>query len=302
VSPDAVDRNAGFAADQPAGQRQDGRVGVTGQQQVRRVMPAERAEHGGHHVEAGQQREDDQRRAAGVRAVRVGVEADQNVRQTHRAEADRQDQRQAGVERVRFAGTERLEPGRVALRGQAGADRDGVAGLQRHAGARTEPVRAVGQPDRSAHSAAVHRPVDRQRLGHRRPDRCRRADRDHGVLCRARIAARQRLVPVLPDADQHERRHQQRDELQPELQGLRERDRPHAAHHDSSQHDAAHDQSARPARRAGLRAECERRALQLRDEVEPADEDDQRAGDAPDDRRAEPDLREVGQGVRPAAP
>ncbi len=60
--------------------------------------------------------------------------------------------------------------------------------------------------------------------------------------------------------------------------------------------------AASPVRGAGLRRQRQAGALQLRDEVQPADEHDQHARGAADDHRPQPDLREVGQRVRPAAP
>ena len=69
-------------------------------EQLGRVDAAEHAVQRREQVEHADQAEHDQRGAAGGRAVRVGVEADQHVRQAHRAEERGQDERVGRVERV----------------------------------------------------------------------------------------------------------------------------------------------------------------------------------------------------------
>ena len=66
--------------------------------------PTEHAVEDGQHVEAGEQDEHDEGRAASSPAVTVGVEADDDVRQAHRAEEGREHERVGEVEGVVAAG------------------------------------------------------------------------------------------------------------------------------------------------------------------------------------------------------
>ena len=92
--------STGCPADRRAGQQQDDGIGLTGEQQLRRVEPAQGAEHRREEVERAEQADDDQRRTTGRTAVRVGVEPDQDVRQPHRAKERSEDQRVDAVERM----------------------------------------------------------------------------------------------------------------------------------------------------------------------------------------------------------
>ncbi len=182
------------------------------------------------------------------------------------------------VQRVLLTRTERPQPGLVALHGQRVDHRHHVAAAEPEPGAAADPMTSRGERDRTVGGCPVDAAVHDQRLGDRHPHRRGRLHR-HGHRARGRrVAVGQAVTTVLPHPDQHQRRNEQGDELQPELHGLRERDRPHATHDDRGDHHAAHDQAADPAGRTGLRPQGERRALQLRHQVQPTDEHDERAG------------------------
>ena len=155
----------GLAADHPLGQHQRGGVGIAGQQQVRDVTPPDRAVHRRQQVERGQQDDHDQRCPARVPSVGIGVEPHEHVRKAHRAQTDREDERQAGVQRMRDARAEGPQPGPVVLLGQRGDDRD------------DDPPRRAS-PDCPRRCDAVPlsaRPV--RRPGGRRPARSRSGSR-----------------------------------------------------------------------------------------------------------------------------
>ena len=120
VSPDAVDRNAAKAPavtsapsstpDSPGNIRSGNSKTVASVWPVSsrsgHVAPTENTEDGGQQIERRQDGDDDQRGAPGVAAVRIGIEPDEYVGQPHRAEADRQGQRQARVQRMRSPGAQ----------------------------------------------------------------------------------------------------------------------------------------------------------------------------------------------------
>ena len=256
-------------------------------------MATERSEDRRQQVEHRQHRQDDERRPPRVPAVGVGVEAHEHVRQPHRAQADGEDQRQADVERMPLPRSQRMQPGAVAQRRQRGDDRDGVARRQPDGAAAAQPVLAGRQPHRPVDPAAVELPRDLERLGTRHLDGACRGDR-HGLGPRRdRVAGVEGLVPVQEHRAHGERRDQQREELQPELQRLREGDRAHATEDHGHHHDDGDHQAPGPHGRAGLRAQGERRALHLRHQVEHADQADGHARQPPQPQRAEPQLREV---------
>ena len=191
--------------------------------------------------------------------------------------------------------------GRSVTTGTTSPRSQGHARARRRAGARRRRSADAVRRRR----APSTRPCDGQRLGDRERARSSAAV-DRTVVCcvRRRVAGAEPVAAVLPDADQHERRAP-------------------AAPMNFSQNCSAcanviermppdHDRGQRrprtttsppsPARRAGLGAQRQGRALQLRHEVEPADQHDQHAGHPADRGRAQPDLGEVGQRVRAAAP
>ena len=72
--------------EQPFWQRQHDRVGVTAADQVEGVHPAESGVADGQEVEGAEEEEHSERRTSRGAAVGVGVEADDDVRQPHRAQ------------------------------------------------------------------------------------------------------------------------------------------------------------------------------------------------------------------------
>ena len=108
---------------------------------------------------------------------------------------------------------------------------------------------------------------------------------------------RRRLSRPGPQPDQDERRHADGGELEPVLHGLDERDRAHAARGDVGEDHHRDDQPAEPGRCAGHGLQRQPGALELRQEVEPADPEDE-DGAQPAHRAAlEPGLGEVRQRV-----
>lgn len=104
-----------------------------------------------------------------------------------------------------------------------------------------------------------------------------------------------------PGSDQEEHRHQQRGELEPVLEGLDEGDAAHAARRDRAGDDDGDDEPADPFGRAGEDLQRQARPLELRQQVEPADADDEQAGQTPHPGRFEAGLGEVGERVRAGA-
>ena len=100
-----------------------------------------------------------------------------------------------------------------------------------------------------------------------------------------------------PHHEQHAHGHEQRGQLEPELEGLDEGDRAHAAGAHRCQHDQRDDDGAGPAGRADRGLEGDAGALELREEVEPADGDHQHRAHRPDHAGVEARLGEVGQRV-----
>ncbi len=156
VSPDAVDRNAAKAP--PAtrapsrspptppimrsGSRRTARVGVAGEGEFGGVQAAEGAVDGWEEVEGADQAEDGDRGAAGGDTVRAGVEADDDVRQTHGAEEGGEDEAVRRVQRALLAA--RGEGGRHAAVGASVGDGDGGALREGEAGAALDVVGAGG--------------------------------------------------------------------------------------------------------------------------------------------------------------
>ena len=112
-----------------------------------------------------------------------------------------------------------------------------------------------------------------------------------------RRPGRRRGAVAEPDEQQEDHREQQGGQLEPVLEGLHERDRPHAAGEHADEHHEGDDQAAEPGVEAGGQPQRQARALELGDQVEPADADDQHRRDRPDVPRPEPGLGEVGQRV-----
>lgn len=102
-----------------------------------------------------------------------------------------------------------------------------------------------------------------------------------------------------PGRDEEERWHEQCGEFEPVLEGLDEGDAAHAACRDRPGDDDGHDQSAHPVGCAGEDLQGEARALELGQEIEPADTDDEEAGEPAHGGGLQPGLGEVGEGVGP---
>ena len=101
----------------------------------------------------------------------------------------------------------------------------------------------------------------------------------------------------LPGQQQEEHRHGQRGELQPVLERLHERDRPHAAGSTLTTTTTATSSPPDPRRRAGDVLQRQAGALELRHQVEPADETTSTRAVRRTTRRLQPGLGEVGQRV-----
>ncbi len=100
----------------------------------------------------------------------------------------------------------------------------------------------------------------------------------------SRAIGRARRAVAEPGAEQHERRDGDGGQLDPVLHGLHEGDRAHAAGGDVGHHDDGDDQAADPGRRPGDGRQGQPGALQLGQEVEPADADHEHRAE-PADRR-----------------
>ena len=134
-------------------------VGLPGDVQLRRQRPPERAVDGREHVEQAEQAEHAHGRAPRRVPVRVRVEADQDVRQPHRPEERRDQQRVDEQRRARAAAADRTRP----LRPRSGDDPVGVRDDRRRGGSLTRPrgsvdVRAGGRRARSARRPRTTRP------------------------------------------------------------------------------------------------------------------------------------------------
>ena len=108
---------------------------------------------------------------------------------------------------------------------------------------------------------------------------------------------RRRPLACPPGAEDHSGGDGEGGELEPVLDGLDQGDRAHPAGRDREDDDDHHDEAAHPPRRAGHQPQREAGALELRDQVEPADEDDEHRAQVAQRPRAEPPLGEVGQRV-----
>ncbi len=111
-----------------------------------------------------------------------------------------------------------------------------------------------------------------------------------GESCAGRLAASD-------DEQQCDDGQRERRELQPELERLHERDRAHAARGDDDRDEHGDRDRPGPRGQPGGDPHGERRALQLRHDVEPSDHDHQHARDPPRPLRLEARLGEVGDRV-----
>jgi hypothetical protein len=99
---------------------------------------------------------------------------------------------------------------------------------------------------------------------------------DGGVREHGGMVGRQVVRGIVPGGDQqHQGRDADRAQLQPVLEALDEGDSLHSAHRDVAAHDHAKDHHAHPVRCAEHPLQRDARALHLRQQVEPADDEDQ---------------------------
>ncbi len=227
--------------------------------------------------------------------------------QSHGAEEGGEDQPVRRVQRVVVLAA------RQGRRPTGGSGAPSVVGLSLgHRGIRREPERRPG-PD------LVHPGVQQQAAvvvvpsvhgaGRHGPQRFLEPDADGGLDGDLGVPAEgRRLVQgvggarvAVPGEHQEDRRHEQRGQFQAVLEGLDEGDAAHAAGRHGQGDDDSDEHTAEPARCAGDQAQGEARALELGQQVEPADADDEHAGDAPGGPRLQSRVGEVGQRVRPGA-
>ncbi|GKQ35395.1 hypothetical protein ALMP_19380, partial [Streptomyces sp. A012304] len=102
---------------------------------------------------------------------------------------------------------------------------------------------------------------------------------------------------ALPGEDQEEGGDEEGGELQPVLEGLHEGDAAHAARGDGHGDDDGDDHPAEGVGRPGEDGERQPRALELRQQIEPADADDEGAREPSYRLGGEAGLGEVGEGV-----
>ena len=249
-------------------------LGADGVVELRRERAADDAVDGREDVEDADEDHDPHRRALGGDAVRVRVEADEDVRQAGGAADERDDQRVGVEEGVGLL--VRLERA-LLLRG-AGCGDGGVDGLGGELAER-------GDPD------LVFRGLGRERLafdaGHR----------GHGGLLGGLVDGEVLLV-MADDRGEHEDRQGDGEDLEPILESLDQRDALHAAERDVEGDDRAHDHDAGPIGQAGEDVgERGARALHLGHGVEEADEEHEADRDLAEHRRIITALGEVGDGV-----
>ena len=202
------------------GDAQDDRVGVAGDVELGRERAAEQAVDGGEQVEDAEQAEHADGRPARRRAVRVGVEADEDVRQAHRPEERRQQQR---VDQQRRAAAGLATPGRdhssPVCASMPAATGTAVSGGRRSSPAGTiARLAGVGERQRA-------RPVE---VDH------------HAVRAGARQLVAEQRGPRGQSAEvdqQQDRGERDREHLDPVLEGLHVGDAAHPAEHDVERDD-----------------------------------------------------------------
>ena len=118
----------------------------------------------------------------------------------------------------------------------------------------------------------------------------------------ARSGVRLGLEPCPTSDQQHERGNADRAQLQPVLKALDEGDSLHAAHRDVAAHDHAEGRRADPVRRAEHPLQRDARALHLRQQVEPADDEHERGRRLAQAARPQAADGEIGDGVRAEPP
>ena len=297
----AVNRSPGQPGSTRDGQRDDDGVGRAREVQLRQQHRAQQPVHRREQVERAEQRDGDRGGAPRAAAVRAGVEADQHVRQPHRAQRRRHQHRPGAEQRV---------PGR-ARRRAAGAARSRCRAPPRRRSA--APPRRPGTPSvlrpppcavpaRAARAAppsirTVTGSVSSKRVSRVKSTAVGAVNRVNSTGCSGLVAhlrAHARPAATAPGREQHQ--------LERELERLDVGRRAHAAQRQRhAHHDAGHDH-ADPVRRAADQRQHLAGRRELRHQVQVADhQHDQRAQPA-QHRGAEPGLGEVGDGQRAGAP
>ncbi|KYG51306.1 hypothetical protein AWI43_28060 [Streptomyces sp. WAC04657] len=135
------------------------------------------------------------------------------------------------------------------------------------------------------------------------PDPYRVGDPDDGVVAQhgGGVEAGAGRPVAVPGGEQEEGGDEQGGQFQPVLEGLDEGDAAHPAGGDRPRDDEGDEQAADPVGGAGEDLQGEPGALELRQQVQPADADDEEAGEPPGAPGFEPGLGEVGEGVRAGA-
>lgn len=220
------------------------------------------------------------------------------MRQAHGAEERGEDQPVRGVQRAfraaLGAGRRQGVVGAVPCDGHLGTLGEGEAG------AAVDAVRAGGEGDLrvlvcQAVDGAVH--GDGERGGQAQVDGV--VDAHHALFPElgGLVEGVAGGAVALPGDHQEQGGHQQGGQLQPVLERLDEGDAAHAAGGHDHRDDDGDDHRTEPVGRAGEHGEGESGALQLGQQVEPADADDEGAREPPYRVRGEPGLGEVGQRV-----
>ena len=238
-------------------------------------------------------------RRAARPSVRVGVEAHQNVRKSHRAKEGGDDDGQHLIQRMRTAqaaaGTDPLITGA----GGAGDDRGGRPRGERDRGACAQRVLAGGGDPCVVHGPAVEGAADGNPVGHVHLDDDVGLDRDRGVLIYPR---RQRATERRTIGDEQCQQRQGRDrdcgQFQPVLECLNERDGPHPAADYVGDDDRGNRHWPYPKGQSQKDVQRQTGTLVLGDEIEHADDDDEKHGRCAQPGRGEPEFGEVGHRVR----
>ena len=269
-----------------AGRVPAGEAGEPGAQQLLVEDPGHR------HREAGRGREERRERAAGEhRGEDVPTEpADQLAGQPQHDGVRAHPGRQLGEGDPAEGAVDR----RQEVEGpEEGDDRDGGA-----PGAGAVRVRVVADEDvRQAHRAEAQGEHGRGRAVDGVVVRAGRRERDAPL----RGDDRRRVAVAEPQEEQDERGHREGGQLDPVLHGLDEGDRTHSAGADGRGDDDHDDEAADPRVGAGDEGQGEAGALELREQVQPADGHDEDRRHPADGLGPEPGLGEVGQRVRARA-
>jgi hypothetical protein len=218
--------------------------------------------------------------------------------QPHRAQERRDDDGQHLVERVAAAEpAARRDPFRPCA-GRTGHHRSGGTGGQRQGGSGAQGVHARRRDGRRVEALAVEHAGDGDARRFRDLHHHVGLDRHRRVLRNRRRQRTTQLAAVGEEQpEQRQRGDRDRGQLQPELEGLHECDRPHAPSDDIGDDDPADHQRTDPNRHAQKGFQHQTGALVLRHQVKHANHHHDKHRDLAQPRRAQPELREIGHGV-----